>query len=290
MKSIKISLRFVAAIFLVVTLAGLLVYTGYFFIKKRGLPQPPSKNSQLSDEQRKAKKESLLETIQEITKGESAGTEFSVGIYDLKKDEYFGYNDEKPQHAASVSKVLTVVYVYRLAEEGKINLGEPMGAYNIETQIQFLINQSSPDSWDLLDNRFKPENQTVFAKEIGLTATDVRFGKNLMSVKDVALLFKKLAKGEILSESSRTKLFSYMQNTETEVYFSPAFKQADVKFYHKTGQINGEAHDAAIVEYKPNPFVLVVFSKNNVSPNISGRGQVMALIAQTVLEFFSQSN
>ena len=286
----KQKLPVVVIIILILILAGLLIYAGYFLIKKRGVPEPPSQSSKLSEEERVARREALLETIQEITKGESAGTEFSVGIYDLKRDEYFGYNDEKAQHAASVSKVLTAVYIYDLAEKGKVNLGEPMGLYNIETQIQFLINQSSPDSWDLLDTRFKPEDQTTFAKKIGLTASNIRLGKNLMSVKDVTLLFKKLAQGELLSESSRTKLFSYMQNTETEVYFSPSFKRADVKFYHKTGQIGGEAHDAAIVEYKPNPFVLVVFSNNNVSPNITGRGKIMELTAQTVLEYFSQIN
>jgi len=286
----KGKLPVIISILLLIILLGLLSYGSYFFIK-RGTQETPSQNpKQHSEEERKARKEALIETIKEITKGESASTEFGVGIYDIKRGEYFGFNDGKSQHAASVSKVLTAVYVYDQAEKGKAALGDPMGAYNVETQIQFLINVSSQDSWDLIDAKFKPADQNKYAKEIGLTASDLTPGKNLMSVKDVTLLLKKLAKGEILSESSRMKLFSYMQKTESEDFFSPAFNAADLTFYHKTGKYVGEGHDAAIVKFDPNPFVLVVFSNSNTSPNLTGRGTVMTLIAQTVLEYFNQLN
>jgi beta-lactamase class A len=252
--------------------------------------QPPQKIATKQDltKQRAQKQEVLIETAKELFASESSGTSFSLAIYDLKNGDYFGYNDEKAQHAASVSKVLTAVYVFDQIEKGKASLADPMGAYNIEFQLEKMINISNSESWEFIDERFKPKNQNKFAKSIDLTATDIRVGKNLMSPKDVAILLKKVAKEEILSDDSRLKLFSYMQKTESEDYFSPAFKLEGVTFYHKTGKYEGEGHDAAIVEHDSNPFVLVVFTNNNTNTDLISRGTIMTKVASLVYDYFDE--
>jgi beta-lactamase class A len=272
----------------IILIAGSL-FALWQFLKQRGLQEPPSQNPQAkSEEDRSARKEALLETIGEIFKAESTGTSYYVGIYDLKNDEFFGIDAEKSVHAASVSKILTAVYVFKLAEDGKVDLSEPMGIYNIETQVQYLLNQSSEDSWQLLDAKFKPKNQNAFAKKMGLKKTNLTLGKNKMSVKDVTILLKKLQKGEILSDSYKNRVLSYMQDTESENFFSPIFVQAELTFYHKTGKYQGEGHDAAIVEHDTNPFVLVVFTNNNSVLNPNSRGPVMTSVATSVLEYFNE--
>lgn len=236
--------------------------------------------------ERHEKQKVLLETVAEIWKANSPGTSYSIGIQDLKNDEYFSYNDEKAQHAASVSKVLTAIVLLDKVDKGSLSLADPLGAYNVEFQLEKMVNISNEPSWDLIDNLLKISPQNQYAKRIGLTS--VNLVKNVMSVKDTTTLLKKLYKGELLSEASRERLYGYMQNTESEDYFSPAFKKFDVPFYHKTGKYKGEGHDAAIVELENSPFILVVFSNNNTNPGLISRGLVMNKTAEVVLEFFQE--
>lgn len=236
-------------------------------------------------EEREEKQDLLIEKLKVLFKQQAPSTSFSLAVYDLNNDEYFGFNDTKAQHAASVSKVLTSVYVYDLSEKGKLNLSDPLGAYNVETQIKFLINQSSQDSWDLLDELVGTEPQNKYAKSIGLKTVDVRRGKNLMSPKDATMLLAKLVDGEIISEANRNNMFSYMQNTESEDFFSPGFPQGTI-FYHKTGKYLGEGHDNAYIAHEKNPFVITVFSNNSANPSLIGRGSIMTQIATEVYNYF----
>jgi beta-lactamase class A len=276
-------------IIVAVVIIGTLAFLTWRFFEGRATKAPQHTPTNLnSKEQRAQKQEVLIETTKELFSAESTGTSFSIAIYDLKNGEYFGYNDEKALHAASVSKILTAVYVFDQIEKGKASLADPMGAYNIEFQLEKMINISNAESWDFIDERFKPTAQNKFAKKIGLTATNIKRGKNLMSPKDVATLLKQLAKEEILSEDHRLKLFTYMQKTESEDYFSPAFELEGATFYHKTGKYLGEGHDAAIVEHASNPFVLVVFSNNNTVTDLVTRGSVMTKVASLVYDYFDE--
>ena len=271
----------------VIVITSSVGFLAWRFFQGRSTQPPQQSSTKLSSKQQRAQQqEVLVETIKELFSSQSPGTSLSVAIYDLKNNDYFGYNDTDPQHAASVSKLLTAVYVLDQVEKGKVSLTDSMGAYNIEFQLEKMINISNPESWEFIDERFKPKDQNKFANSIGLTATDIRIGKNLMSPKDAAVLLKKLAKEELLSEQSRFRLFSYMQKTESEDYFSPAFKLEGVTFYHKTGKYLGEGHDAAIVEHESNPFVLVVFSNNNTNTDLTDRGSVMTKTASVVYEYF----
>lgn len=275
-----------------IVIAGI-SFAGYKFFQSRSssIPGTTSEEAKKQSEaeakkEREQKQAVLLDTIQELFTLESPGSTYSIAIYDLKNDEYFGVNDTEPQHAASVSKVLTATYVLHQVMEGEATLAEPLGAYNVEFQLEKTVNQSDPETWALLDERFKPEDQNVYAKDIGLKNTDVRLGKNLMSPEDAAILLKKLAENEILSEVYINKLLSYMQNTESENFFSPTFKLNSLNFYHKTGKYQGEAHDAAIVEHKENPFVLVVFTVNNSNLDPNTRAPIMQKVSSTVLDYF----
>lgn len=277
----------------IIVILGGVVAGGYFAFKaiRNGGSTVVSEN--VSEEERKTKEaqerkdkqDLLLEKLKVLFKQQSPGTSFFISIYDLSNDEPFGLDDTKPQHAASVSKVLTAVYTYHLAEEGKIKLSATLGAYNVETQIMFLVNQSSQDSWDLIDDLVGRKTQNSYAKSIGLKSVDLRKGVNKISPKDATMLLVKLVKGGLISEQNRSKLFSYMQNTESEDLFSPGFPKG-VIFYHKTGKYLGEAHDNAYVEHEKNPFVLTVFSENNTSQGAAGRGKILSLVALEVYNYF----
>lgn len=235
-------------------------------------------------EERKAEQDLLFEKLEVLFQQKSPGTTFSLSIYDLNHNEYFGLDDTEAQHAASVSKVLTAVYTYHLAQEGKISLSDTLGAYNVETQIKFMVNVSNPPSWEMIDDLVGRKSQNKYAKSIGLKSVNLTKGVNKMSPKDATMLLVKLAKGELISKQNRTKLFSYMQNTESEDLLSPGFPKGTI-FYHKTGKYLGEAHDNAYVAHEKNPFILTVFSDNN-STKGGGQRKVMPLVAQEVYNYF----
>ncbi len=258
-------------------------------ILAKGAPKTPSQKgpdkSQVSAAARKEKQTALLEEISQIFQQISPGSSYSLGVYDVKNNEYFGFNDTVSLHAASVSKVLTATMLLDKVEKGEMALSDPMGAYNVEFQLEKMINISNQDSWDLIDEALGKKPQDEFAVNTLGMSSAVNMIDNKMAVKDVSILLTKLAEGQVLSESSRQRLFGYMQKTESEDFFSPAFVEAALPFYHKTGKYLGEGHDAAIVLGK-NPFVLVLFTENNTSPDLLSRGEVMRSVARSVATYF----
>ena len=150
-----------------IVLIGGSVFAIWRIYKHKTLPAPPSKG--ISEEEKKAARaegqKALVENIKDLFAIESPGTAFSLGVYDLNNKEYFGYEDTAAQHAASVSKVLTAVILLDKVDKGEIKLSDPMGAYNVEFQLEKMVNISNPDSWDLIDAKLGVDQQSVFAKE-----------------------------------------------------------------------------------------------------------------------------
>lgn len=280
---LKVNIWFLTTIILILILGG--------FLFKNYRQKDQSTNSNTKTEQTtptpkppKISQEELISQIKNIT-AKSPDTEFSISIIDLSSNIQFGINDDISQHAASVSKVLTAAYLLKQTEEGKYKLSDPLGAYNIEFQLKQMVNQSNNNSWDLIDNLVGFTAQEQYAHSIGLTSVDI--GNNKMSSKDAASLLSKIYKGEILNEQSKKRLFSYMQNTETENLISPAIPK-DVTFYHKTGLFEGEVHDAVIVDLTSYPYVISVFSVNTLVPNYESRGKIMQEIAIAVHNYFAK--
>lgn len=231
-----------------------------------------------------ASSDELLKKIKNLFFETNPDIDFSIGVYDLKNDTYFGYNDQDAQHAASVTKVLTAVYLMREIEDGRVKFNDPLGTYNVEFNLKQMVNQSNTVAWEIIDDFLGLEPQQEFATSIGLTS--VNFRDNLMSPKDAAMLFAKLHKGELLEEPYQRKLFSYMQNTETENLITPAIPK-DIPFYHKSGLYEGEVHDVAIIDRPQHPFVLSIFTVNKLKPDYEGRAALIQKVAAEVYSYFT---
>ncbi|MDP3998101.1 MAG: serine hydrolase [bacterium] len=227
----------------------------------------------------------LLKKIKNLFFEANPDIEFGITVYDLKTNVSFGYNDQEAQHAASVAKVLTAIYLLRQVEDEKIELRDSMGTYNVEFNLKQMVNQSNTISWEMIDERLGIEPQNNYAHSLGLES--VNFRDNMMSPKDAARLFVKLYKGELLDEPYQRKLFSYMQNTETENLITPAIPK-DIPLYHKTGLYEGEVHDVAIVDHSTRPFVLSIFSVNKLMPDYDGRAALIQKVAAEVYAYFTK--
>lgn len=231
-------------------------------------------------------KEELLKKLKNLFFETNPDIDFAVAVYDLKNDARFGYNEENPQHAASVTKVLTAVYLLKQVQDRKIKLSDELGAFNVEFNLKQMVNQSNTEAWEIIDDFLELNPQDDFAHSIGLASVD--FQQNLMSPKDAVTLFAKLYKGELLDEPYQKKLFSYMQNTETENLISPAIPK-ETPIYHKTGVLEGEVHDVAIINHSIHPFVLAIFTDNKVDPKYDERADLIQKTAAEVYAFFTDT-
>jgi beta-lactamase class A len=84
---------------------------------------------------------------------------------------------------------------------------------------------------------------------------------NVTSAYDLMILFEKIAKGELVSKKSSSKMEEILLDQKFNEII-PALLPSDVKVAHKTGNIAGVRHDSGIV-ILPNgdKYVLVLLSK-----------------------------
>lgn len=227
----------------------------------------------------------LIRRIKNLFTETSPDIEVGISVYDLKTDLSYGYNDSLPQHAASVSKILTAIYLLQKVQAGEIKFSDELGTYNIEFNLKQMVNQSNTISWEMIDDLLGIRPQQRFAKSLGLNS--VNFQDNLMSPNDAAVLFAKLYKGELLEENYQRMLFSYMQNTETENLIAPAIPD-NIPLYHKSGLYEGEVHDVAIIDHPEHPFVLAIFTVNKIYPDYEGRAILIQKATSEIYAFQTQ--
>lgn len=210
--------------------------------------------------------------------------DFAVSIYDLNHGKAFGLNEDKVFPAASVMKLVSASALLKGVEDGDWKLSNSLGGTTVEDQLQQMINQSNNDSWDLINGLvgYPKEQKTV--DNLGIVGIDVN--KNELTSHGAEQLLLKFYKGEALTVSSRDKLFSYMQNTESENRISRGIPD-NVSFYHKTGNFEGSVHDAALVIHPKNPFILVIFTRDD-SGNFSdeARFELFKNSASKIYQYF----
>ncbi len=185
----------------------------------------------------------------------TSSSQIAVDFIDLKNGQEYQFNAQEPFLAASTIKTLVATYALKKIQDGEISEKQPLGDYDLITQVKFMMKVSSNDSWELLNNFFGLGNIERFAHDLGMRQVDL--GKNLVSAADLAILLQKLYKGQILNDQYSQLLFSYMQETETEDRI-PAGLPHGVKVYHKSGTFADVLHDSGIISGGKRPFVLVV--------------------------------
>lgn len=231
-----------------------------------------------------ASKEELLSHIGNIFI-DSDNTEVSVSFYDLKTGESFGINDKEAQHAASVTKVLTGAYLLKKVQDKTIGLSDDLGAFTVEFNLKQMVNQSNTEAWEIIDDYLGLDPQQEFGQSLGLRAFNMQL--NEMSPSDAVTLFRKLYRGELLNDRYTQKLLSYMQNTETENLITAAIPK-EVNVYHKTGLLEGEVHDVAIVEHPKHPFIMAIFTVNKIMPDYDVRAKLIQKAAAEAYAYFNK--
>lgn len=248
--------------------------------------QSPTPRASTTPKKKQVKAEAITNTTwneldQKINAiiAQNPGLDISVAIIDINSNTKASYGVQEAFHGASTTKVLTAVAYLHDVEEGKQTLAENLGGGSAETHVRRMINRSDNNSWAVLNSAVGYSRLDAYARSIGVNS--YKYIGNLMTTSDQALLLSKLYKHQLLNEAHTNLLLSFMQNTNNEDMIPQVIPGGTL--YHKYGQLDDRLHDAAVLNYKDKPVVLVIYTKGTGDGNLySARTALIQEIAKTV--------
>jgi beta-lactamase class A len=197
----------------------------------------------------------------------------SLFIVDLKTGDYADLRGGKPFPAASVIKLPILMAFFQDLDAGKVSLSEklvmrpeliasgsgymqdlaPWSSYSALYTVGKMIETSDNTATNMIIKRLGGSgvlNQRF--RSWGLQDTAIRnwlpdlSGTNTVSAQDLALILTKLAKGNLLSASSRAKAIAILKTCHTRTLLVPGIGPG-AQIAHKTGDIGFAIGDAGIV-------------------------------------------
>jgi beta-lactamase class A len=157
-------------------------------------------------------------------------------------------------------------------DDGDPELYQSVGStQTLEELIRHMIVRSSNLATNILIERVGASSATDLLRSLGAYQMKVLRGvedeksfraglNNTASAKDLEILLTALAKGDTFSPASNAKMIEILEAQEFNEKI-PAYLPKGIPIAHKTGDITGVHHDAAIV-FPPgeSPYVLVVLT------------------------------
>jgi beta-lactamase class A len=276
--------------FLLVLIVGLLVGGG--FLRHTLQPKKTQTTTKATVKPKKTvKAEPISSDIwnqlnQQVTAiiNQHTDLDVSVAVVDINSNTKANYGVQESFAAASTTKILTAVDLLQKVEQGKESLSENINGMTAKQQLKQMIDQSNNESWAALNDELGGSAIEPYAHSIGLSS--YKWTDNLLTAGDDATLLQKIYDGDLLNDTSKQLLFSYMQNTNNEAMI-PKVAPAGSIVYHKYGQLDSRLHDSAIIVYQNRPIVLVIYTKGQVSADgteYTNRVKVIQQLATTVID------
>ncbi len=212
----------------------------------------------------------------------------------LKTEDSFFYNAEKVHPSASVIKIYLMAFVYHLFQreelrpEDRVPLRREGMAFSsgvlhylrdaeemsVRDLVELMIIVSDNSATNLLLELVGLQRLQAYMKEeLGLS--DTRFQRKMMdfeaaaaglqnytSAAETAAFLEKLWRGQIVSPEASAKMLQVMkeqQFNEGIPFWLEERLIPENTIAHKSGGLEGVAHDAAVVDYGKAPFVLCFF-------------------------------
>lgn len=216
-------------------------------------------------------KSQIISTISNLN-----GT-YGVISEDLNGSYTFGISENEQFEGASLFKLPLAIAVYEDSDSGKLNLddtyvlndsdkmpgagvlvGLPGGTgVSYRDILKALLNNSDNTAFNILYSKVGENKVQEVIDQIGMSSTS--YSGSVTTPADIALLFKKLMSGQLISSTSRGEMLGFLTKTDYESILPSAFPQ--LKVAHKFGEEVGTINDGGIV-FAPKPFIIVVMSKD----------------------------
>lgn len=233
----------------------------------------------------KARMDTIRKNLTNIIEGTDVST--AVSVIDLANGKSVQAGLDVVFRAASTTKVLSVAAFMHDVEEGKASLDTRISGSKARTLLERMLRDSDNEAWAAINDYIGDNQLTTYAQSLDISS--YTNSNNAISASDMALLFKKLYKHELMSEANTKLILSFMQNTNNEDLIPAALPQG-ATVHHKFGLYEGELHDAAIISYQGYTFVLVIFT-NNEKTRLDDEASRVALIHElttAVIDGFTQ--
>lgn len=202
----------------------------------------------------------LQKMLDDFTKKQFATT--AVYVHDLERDIVASSNATTTFKAASMYKLFVAYETLLRVDEGDLSLdqavGYDVGAKSIAACLDAMITVSDNPCGralrKLLDVTERPLPRLA---ELGFMGTNLAYDYPTTSAQDVGLLFEKLYRQEDLSKKSNQLFLTHLKN-QTVNYRIPQGLPKGTEVAHKTGDLEGFAHDGGIVYHHSGDYIFVI--------------------------------
>lgn len=266
-----------------------------------------------------APKESLSDKIKNVLEPKSLlqklveqsvkGREGTYGIYikNLVDNKGTAINAQQQFQSASLYKLWLMAAAFQMIKDGKLQEEETISSnrfdlyqkLNLDAEENFkedylqmtagvaieqMIIVSDNDAAYLLTSRVGIDEIDNFLKKYGLKNSSIA-QPPVTTAQDIASLFEKLYKGEIIDRDNSDKMLELLvrQRLNNRI---PKNLPENVKVAHKTGEIDTFKHDAGIV-FGKKPYILVVLTDTKNPQEAAGW---TADFSKTIYEYFEKGN
>lgn len=223
---------------------------------------------------------SILEIIEKNTAGQDAV--FGVFVKNMTTGQEITLNAEESFTAASLYKLAVMYTIFKLGNEGKLDITQPDIADNLKAMITVSSNEASIH---LVDKYTSWRETTDIMRSIGLKDTSLNQLPPVTTPKDVAYLLEMIAEGKAINKQSSTSMLELLLGQKRRDRI-PVLLPKDAKVGHKTGELNDVRHDAAIIFSPDNDYILVIMSKGSKNPE--SVKPIMSKVSLEIYEFFER--
>jgi beta-lactamase class A len=213
---------------------------------------------------------------------------YGILVQHLTEDIQAEHRADETIIAASLYKPFAAVAALRMVEAGTLRFDETLSGTegrSVETCIRdTIVVSDNPCGRALLSRTgLRTPGGMKQLRDDGYANTDLRGDYPKTTARDVALLFAKLYQGELLSPKMTEQLLNILK-AQTINERIPAQLPDEITVAHKTGDLEGVAHDAGIVYGQNGPYVIVMMSGPDSTRGLDERYEQMAQLSKDVFE------
>ncbi len=227
---------------------------------------------------------------------------YAVYIEDMASGRAFGIGEREEFIAASTIKVPIVLYLYHLADQGQLNLGEKVtyrredyepGSGGIQYErlgTRYTLRELAEKSFTVSDNvatnmlirRLGEDKIHQFMRRLG--GEVIPDGRNVTCARDMGVYLRHVLALSRRNSRLGSELVAYLSDSA----FADRIRQgvpAEVRVAHKIGNQVGNRHDVGIVFVPSRTFVIAVFVEH---PDEDAADQAIADVTELAYRFFEQ--
>lgn len=199
---------------------------------------------------------------------------YGFTVLRLSDGTSYGVSSDGKFQGASLLKLPLMVFMYKMSEEGKLNLDTKYTlkdddkvkgsgvlytanvgtVYTYRQLIEFMGKDSDRTAYKVIKDFVGDTQFKSYLVEIGMKNTDIDTGNT--TPNDIELLLQKLWDLNLVNQKDRDEMLGFLENTIYENWITAGVPKGIV-VAHKFGQDAGVMADGGIV-FTKNPYILVI--------------------------------